>query len=247
MKKSPKFLLGVVQLLEIKNVSVTYEKMLVLQDINIKVSDGEIIGIIGPNGAGKTTLLRSIIGVVKIFSGDIFLNGKKIDNLPVSNRIKMGIAMSPERGGFFPAMSVRDNLLLGAYVRSSKDDIKKDLEMVFSLFPILENRKKQLASTLSGGEQKMLSIAKALMARPRVLLLDEPSSGIAPRVKARLTKWIRRLNQSGITILLAEQDARMTFDLANKIYVLEHGRIALYGDCSELKNIDHLREHYVGR
>jgi len=220
--------------------------MLILRDINIKVCHGEIIGIIGPNGAGKTTLLRSIIGVVKIFSGEIFFEGEKIDNLPVSSRIKMGIAMSPERGGFFPAMTVHDNLLLGAYVRSNNDEIKKDLETVFSLFPILKNRKKQLVSTLSGGEQKMLSIAKALMAKPRLLILDEPSSGIAPIIRAKLSEWIRKLNQMGITILLAEQDACMTFELANRIYLLEQGQIALHGDCSELKNIGRIREYYLG-
>jgi branched-chain amino acid transport system ATP-binding protein len=233
-------------LLELKQVTVHYEKAEAIKDVSIDVNEGEIVTIIGSNGAGKTTTLKAIASLVHPDSGEIWLEGHRIDRLAPEKIAMRGISFSMEGRRLFPFMTVFENLQMGAYCRKDKD-IGRDLEGVFCLFPVLLNRQRQKAGTLSGGEQQMLTIGRALMSRPRLLLIDEPSMGLAPMIVSYLAKTLKEYNQkTGLTILLVEQNAQMALKLADRGYVLEVGKIVTKGDSQYLRNNDHVRRAYLG-
>lgn len=212
----------------------------------MEVEAEELVAVIGPNGAGKTTLLRAISRVAEPL-GHIFFAGLRIDNLSPVEIVKKGIIHCPERRRLFPDLSVEDNLQMGAYLRSKdREGIMKDLERMFNLFPILRERRTQDAGTLSGGEQQMLAIARSLMSQPKFLMLDEPSLGLAILVKKLIADTIRGIREDGVTILLVEQDADLAFDLADRVYVLEHGKVALQGLPKDLMNDPYIKEIYLG-
>lgn len=233
-------------MLEIKNLNVHYGVIHALKDVSLTVESGEIVTLIGANGAGKTTTLRTISGLNKATSGEVLLGGKNITNLPATQRVEMGISQVPEGRRIFPTMSVLENLELGAYLRKDKNEIKKDMEMIYDLFPILGNRKKQMAGTLSGGEQQMLAMGRALMSRPEILLLDEPSMGLAPLLVREIFEIVRNINKTGTTILLVEQNANMALSIADRAYVLETGSIVISGTGEELAKSDEIQKSYLG-
>jgi len=233
-------------LLELKQVTVHYEKAEAIKDVSIDADEGEIVTIIGSNGAGKTTTLKAIASLVHPVNGEIWFGGHRIDKLAPEKIAMRGISFSMEGRRLFPFMTVFENLQMGAYCRKDKD-IGRDLEGVFSLFPVLLKRQRQKAGTLSGGEQQMLTIGRALMAKPRLLLIDEPSMGLAPIVVSYLAKTLKEYNQkTGLTILLVEQNAQMALKLADRGYVLEVGKIVTRGDSQSLRNNDHVRRAYLG-
>lgn len=237
-------------MLEIVKISTYYGYVQALKEVSIEVRDGEIVSIIGANGAGKSTLLNSISAIVPPRSGQILLDGKDITRLPVETIVGMGISQVPERRQIFSTLSVYDNLFLGAYLRLRKDkkrEVSDDLEYVFNLFPILRERRGQLAGTLSGGEQQMVAIGRGLMARPKVLLLDEPSLGLAPLLVKEIFRVLLQLRQEGTTILLVEQNARAALELSDRAYVLETGRIELSGASKELISNEEVKKAYLGR
>jgi branched-chain amino acid transport system ATP-binding protein len=233
-------------MLEIKNLNVHYGVIHALKDISLTVNAGEIVTLIGANGAGKTTTLRTISGLNKATSGEILLEGKNITTVPAPQRVELGLSQVPEGRRIFPAMSVLENLELGAFLRNDKADIKKDMEMVFGRFPILGKRIKQTAGTLSGGEQQMLAMGRALMSRPRILLLDEPSMGLAPLLVREIFEIIKDINQAGTTILLVEQNASMALSIAHRAYVLETGSIVISGTGEELAKSSEIQKAYLG-
>jgi len=233
-------------LLELKGVDVYYGKLYILKGINVSVKKGEIVTIIGANGAGKTTTLRTISGLVHPRGGSIYYNGKEITRESSNNIVKMGISHCPEGRQLFPYMTVRENLLLGAYLRNDTNAIKEDMEWVYSIFPILAERQKQIAGTLSGGEQEMLAIGRALMSRPKLLMLDEPSLGLAPIVVDKIFDVIKELNGKGVTILLVEQNANMALGIAHRGYVMETGKISLQGSARELFEDEAVKRAYLG-
>lgn len=233
-------------LVEIRDLWVSYGKALVLEGVSMIVEEKELVGVIGPNGAGKTTLLRAISRVAEP-RGSIFFEGQRIDNLSPVDVVKRGIIHCPERRRLFPDLSVEDNLKMGAYLRSKdKEGVLRDMEMMFSLFPILKERRTQDARTLSGGEQQMLAIARSLMSQPKFLMLDEPSMGLAILVKEAIAQTIKSIKEKGVTILLVEQDAGLAFDMADRVYVLEHGKVALHGLPEKLMNDSYIKEIYLG-
>lgn len=229
-------------ILEIKDLNLFYGGIHALKDINLTVRNGEIITLIGANGAGKTSTLRAISSLEKIKSGSINYNGKDIVGVPANKLVAMGISHVPEGRKIFGNLTVMENLELGAYLRKDKDEIKKDYEDVFKKFP----RLKQNAGTLSGGEQQMLAIGRALMSRPKLLLLDEPSMGLAPMVVKQIFDTIVEINKSGTTILLVEQNANMALSIANRAYVLETGKIVIKGNANEMLNNESIRAAYLG-
>ena len=233
-------------MLEIKNLNVHFGVIHALKGISLTVHDGEIVSLIGANGAGKTTTLRTISGFKKPTDGQILLDGKDITHTSARDRVKMGISHAPEGRRVFPTMTVLENLELGAYLRQDKDGITKDLDMVYQRFPILADRKKQAAGTLSGGEQQMLAIGRALMSRPDILFLDEPSMGLAPLLVQEIFSIIKDINSAGTTILLVEQNASMALQIANRAYVLETGSIVLSGAGSDLIQSDDIKKAYLG-
>lgn len=233
-------------MLEIKDLSVYFGVIQALKGISLTVNDGEIVTLIGANGAGKTTTLRTISGLEKPSGGEVLLNGKDITNTSAQERVKMGISHVPEGRRVFPTMSVLENLELGAYLRRDKEGIAKDLKMVYEHFPILFGRKRQAAGTLSGGEQQMLAIGRALMSRPKILFLDEPSMGLAPLLVQEIFRIIRNINSVGTTILLVEQNASMALQIAHRAYVIETGSIVLSGTGSELMQSDDIKKAYLG-
>ena len=233
-------------ILEIKDLNLFYGGIHALKDINLTVRKGEIITLIGANGAGKTSTLRAISSLEKIKSGSINYNGKDIVGVPANKLVAMGISHVPEGRKIFGNLTVMENLELGAYLRKDKDEIKKDYQDVFKKFPRLKERLKQNAGTLSGGEQQMLAIGRALMSRPKVLLLDEPSMGLAPMVVKQIFDTIVEINKSGTTILLVEQNANMALSIANRAYVLETGKIVIKGNANEMLNNESIREAYLG-
>jgi branched-chain amino acid transport system ATP-binding protein len=221
----------------------------VLKEISIKVSAGEVVSIIGANGAGKSTLLKSISGLMKNSTGRVLYKEQDISGMPANRIVGMGISQVPEGRQIFAHLTVRDNINLGAYhyfKRSNRIEIKERMERVYQMFPILEKRSRQIAGTLSGGEQQMLAIGRALMGRPELLLLDEPSMGIAPLVVREIFRVIQQLNQSGVTVLLVEQNARAALKVAHHSYVLERGEIVLEGLAAELLDNPKVKEHYLG-
>ena len=232
-------------LLQIKNVSLNYGGIQALNDINLEIYPGEVVSLIGANGAGKSSTLRAISRIVKTRAGSIVYDGKDITKAEASSVVKWGIAQSPEGRQVLARQSVRDNLEMGAYIRSDKE-IESDIEAQFKRFPRLLERRNQLAGTLSGGEQQMLAIARALMSRPKLLLLDEPSLGLAPIIVREIFNIIDELHASGTTILLVEQNAKIALQHATRGYVLEAGRITISGAASELLNDARVKQAYLG-
>jgi branched-chain amino acid transport system ATP-binding protein len=233
-------------LLEISHLSVNYGAIQALQDISLVVNPGEIVTLIGANGAGKSTLLKSISRLIDPVSGRIIYNGRDITRTSPSRVVQLGIAHSPEGRRVLARQSVLTNLELGAYIRSDRLGIKSDLEQQFLQFPRLGERRNQLAGTLSGGEQQMLAIARAVMSRPKLLLLDEPSLGLAPQIVLEIFAVIRQLRESGVTILLVEQNANLALQTADRVYVLEAGQITLTSTASELLTDERIRQAYLG-
>ncbi len=233
-------------MLEIKNLDVHFGVIHALKDISLTVNQGEIVTLIGANGAGKTTTLRTISGLKKPTNGSISFEGRDITSMSPQDRVKLGICQVPEGRRVFSTMTVLENLELGAYLRKDKAQINKDLKMIYERFPILEKRKKQAAGTLSGGEQQMLAMGRALMSSPRMLFLDEPSMGLAPLFVKEIFDIIKSINQSGTTILLVEQNASMALQIANRAYVMETGSIVLSGSGAELMQSDEIKKAYLG-
>jgi len=233
-------------MLEIKDLHVHFGVIHAIKGISMVVNKGEIVTLIGANGAGKTTTLRTISGLKKQTSGSILLNGKDISGLSAQDRVKLGISQVPEGRRIFSDMTVLENLELGAYLRKDKDGIARDLKMVYERFPILADRKKQLAGTLSGGEQQMLAMGRALMSRPEILCLDEPSMGLAPIFVQEIFDIIKSINEAGTTILLIEQNANMALQIANRAYVMETGSIVLSGTGEELMQSEEIKKAYLG-
>ena len=235
-------------MLQLRNLHTYYGHIHAVKGVSLHVMQGEIVALIGGNGAGKSTILRAISGIVKADSGDIELEGEQITSLTPERIVKNGIGHVPEGRRLFRGLSVRDNMILGAYTRRDKAKVKSDIEDMERLFPILGKRRGQLAGTLSGGEQQMLAIARALMARPKVLLLDEPSMGLAPIVTSQIYEQIRHLNtKEGISILLVEQNARLALNLAHRGYVIETGRIVMEGQSVELSQSNEIQRAYLGK
>jgi branched-chain amino acid transport system ATP-binding protein len=233
-------------LLELDDVSVRYDKITAVRGITIGVMEGEIVTLIGANGAGKTTTLRAISGLERPSSGEIRLGGRRINGLAADRIAELGIAHVPEGRRVFPYMTVRENLEMGAFMRSGGTELRADYDDVFSRFPRLKEREKQLAGTLSGGEQQMLAMGRALMARPKLILMDEPSLGLSPIMCREIARIIQRLHEEGRTIVLVEQNARLALVLAQKAYVMETGRIALQGPAAELRQNDEVQRTYLG-
>jgi len=236
-------------MLKIVGLNAAYESIQVLKNISLKVPKGKVVSIIGANGAGKSTLLKSISGLMKISKGNIFYKDKDIAGMPANRIVGLGISQVPEGRQIFAHLSVLDNIHLGAYLyfkRNNRLEIKQRVDRIYEIFPILETRSKQIAGTLSGGEQQMLAIARALMARPELLLLDEPSMGIAPLILREIFNVIQQLNESGTTILLVEQNARAALKVAHHSYVLERGEIVMEGMAGELLHNPRVKEVYLG-
>lgn len=233
------------QILEIKNLCVNYGGIQALTDINLLINKGEVISLIGANGAGKSTTLRAISRLVNYRQGNIYYNGRDISRYPAYKVVKFGIAHSPEGRKILSRLTVLDNLNLGAYIRSD-NNIKADIEQQFKLFPRLAERRNQLAGTLSGGEQQMLAISRALMSKPQLLLLDEPSLGLAPAIVRDIFAIIQHLRSTGITILLVEQNANLALQIADRGYVLETGSITLSGKAADLLNDERVKKAYLG-
>lgn len=237
---------GAKRMLELENVHSYYGNIHALQGISLYVNEGEIVTLIGANGAGKSTTIRTVSGIMHPREGTIMFDGKPIHDIPAHDLVGQGIAQSPEGRRIFPRLTVRDNLEMGAYKRSDADGIKEDLEMVFTLFPRLKERRMQMGGTLSGGEQQMLAIGRALMARPRLLLLDEPSMGLAPVLVEVIFETVQRINQTGTTILLVEQNALMALEVAKRGYVLQTGTVVLQDDAAALMKNEMVRKVYLG-
>ncbi|MEP0909514.1 ABC transporter ATP-binding protein [Leptolyngbya sp. ST-U4] len=233
-------------LLQIQNLSVNYGAVQALQDLTLDVAEGEIVTLIGANGAGKSTTLRAISRLVDPVRGQIFYRGQAITRLAPSQMVKLGIAHSPEGRRVLARQTVLTNLELGAFTRNDRLGIKSDIEKQFLTFPRLGERRNQLAGTLSGGEQQMLAIARALMSRPRLLLLDEPSLGLAPQIVREIFSVIRQLRDAGVTVLLVEQNANLALQTADRVYVLEAGQMTLTSDASKLLSDERIRKAYLG-
>ena len=234
-------------MLEIKDLHVSYGGIQALRGVSLNVPDGKIVTLIGANGAGKSTLMRTISGLVKAQSGSILWNGQEILGKPIDQIVASGIAMSPEGRRVFDDLTVLENLKIGAYLRKDKAETEKDLEWVYSLFPRLKERSWQSAGTLSGGEQQMLAVGRALMSKPKLLMLDEPSLGLAPIVVREIFDIIRTVNQQGITVLLNEQNANMALKVADYAYVLETGTLTLSGTGAELLTNEQVKAAYLGK
>ncbi len=233
-------------LLEIKNLTVFYDAIQALRGVSLSVPKGSIVCLIGANGAGKSTVLRAISGVKRPRSGEIFFDEKPVTSLPPHVLVQKGIVQCPEGRGVFPNLTVEENLDLGAFVRKDHGQVKKDLEHVFSLFPRLSERRRQSAGTLSGGEQQMLAIGRAIMARPQLLLLDEPSLGLAPQVVEDIFETIGHINKEGTTILLVEQNAQLALEVSGTAYVLETGNVILEGKAREILANPKVKQAYLG-
>lgn len=233
-------------MLEIAGLRAGYGPLQVLWEVSLAVSEGEFVALLGPNGAGKTTALRTVSGIIAPMGGQIWLSGRPIGDLAAHEVHRMGLSFIPEDLNLFGDMSVRENLLLGAYGVGKKEKIRKSLEYVFHLFPVLADRRSQLAGTLSGGERKMLALARGLMSDPTILLVDEPSLGLAPLLAVSVLEALLDLNREGVTILVVEQNVHATLRLTDRAYVLEHGRIVLEGASASLLEDPHVQEAYLG-
>lgn len=233
-------------MLKIENLSVSYGMIEAIKGISFEVNDGEIVTLIGSNGAGKTTTMHAISGLIKAKSGSITLDGEELTKVPANKIVGLGLAQVPEGRRVFAQQTVEENLILGAYLRKDKDGIQKDLENVYELFPRLKERMKQPAGTLSGGEQQMLAMARALMAKPKIMLMDEPSMGLSPLLVKEIFRIIKDINAQGTTVLLVEQNAKMALGIADRAYVLETGKIILEGTGEELAASEQVRKAYLG-
>ena len=233
-------------MLQIDKINVYYGPIHALKDVSLSVSEGSIVSLIGANGAGKTTTLKTISGLLRPKSGTIRFKGQDITSRPAQSIVSLGISQVPEGRRVFPAMSVQENLEMGAYLRNDKDSIAEDFDNVFQRFPRLKERRKQMAGTLSGGEQQMLAIGRALMARPVLMLLDEPSMGLAPLLVREIFEIVKDINANGTTILLVEQNARMALSIADKAYVLETGSVVLEGEAKDMLESDQVKQAYLG-
>jgi len=233
-------------LLEISNLTVGYGAIEALHGISLSVEEGQIVALLGCNGAGKSTTLRTVSGLLRPRGGDVKFAGKSISAMKPHDIVRLGVAQSPEGRGIFPNLTVEENLRIGGFTRPAKENGGKDREQVLDLFPRLRERLKQNAGTLSGGEQQMLAIGRALLAKPRLLLLDEPSLGLAPQLVQLIFKIVRQINEAGTTILLVEQNARMALEVAHHAYVLEVGEVAMSGDAKKLAASDEVRKAYLG-
>jgi len=233
-------------MLEVENVSAAYGMVQILRDVNFKVEEKEIVSIIGPNGAGKTTLVKTIMGFLKPKTGSIKYKGENIEKTSTNEIVKKGLTMIPEGREIFPRMSVEENLMLGAYTVKDRDKIKQNKEKVYGIFPVLKKKEKNLAQTLSGGEQQMLVICRSLMSSPQMLILDEPSLGLAPIIVEKVLDTVRAINDEGVTILLVEQNIHDSLNMASRGYILEEGKIILEGKSRELLSNSHIKEVYLG-
>jgi branched-chain amino acid transport system ATP-binding protein len=233
-------------LLRLRGISTHYGPIQVLRQVNLEIGTGEVVCLLGPNAAGKTTTLKTILGIVKPTEGEVVLGGERVDGLPPQEVVGKGISMVPENRRLFRRMTVRENLELGSFLRKDRPGVQEDLDRVFGLFPRLKERLAQRAGTLSGGEQQMVAVARALMARPRILLMDEPSIGLAPVLVAQNFAMIEEVNKQGTTVFLVEQNANMALQVANRGYVLQTGRIVLSGTADELRRHPQMREAYLG-
>ena len=232
---------------EARSISVRYDKVMALRDVSIRLEQGQVVSLIGANGAGKTTTLRAITGLKKPSQGEVWFEGERIDQLPAAKIVARGIAMVPEGRHVYPFMSVKDNLLMGAYLRSDQAGIRADLDKIFTRFPRGKERMNQQAGTLSGGEQEMVVVGRALMARPRLLLLDEPSLGLAPMVVREIARLVSQVNQEeNVSVILVEQNSRMALKVSQYGYVLETGKVGLEGPSADLMHNDHIKKLYLG-
>ena len=260
MPETPEALGAPEALLEVKGLSVRYDTAVLLNDVTLRVDAGETVGLVGPNGAGKTTLLRTVAGLVHwerekkrgtragniVIEGQVVFGGQRIDRLPPHGIARLGLVLVPERRRPFRELSVLDNLRAGAYLVRDPKEVTRALETVYGLFPILRERGGQLSGTLSGGEQQMLAIGRALMTRPRLLCIDEPSTGLSPRVRREVLAKIKDIGRTGITILLVEQDVSLAFALTTRNYILSHSRVVAEGTSEELMADERLRQRYLG-
>jgi branched-chain amino acid transport system ATP-binding protein len=233
-------------MLELRKVDAFYGKIQALRGISLRVEEGKIVSLLGANGAGKTTTVRTIVGLNRTANNEIRFQGQPIGKMPPHRIVRLGIAMVPERRELFPDMKVIDNLEMGAYARRNRADVHRDLEWICGLFPVLAERRKQRAAALSGGQQQMLAVARSLMSRPRLLLLDEPTLGLAPLIVKQIFETLRLLNRDGMTILLIEQNANQALKLSEYSYVLENGRIVREGESSVLRNDPAVQQSYLG-
>ena len=233
-------------LLEIKDLEVNYGVIKAIKGVSLDVNEGEIIALIGANGAGKTTILHTITGLIQAKKGSIVFDGKELTKTPPHKIVSMGMAHVPEGRRIFQQLSVLENLKLGAYTRKDKSEIASTLKMVYERFPRLEERKNQVAGTLSGGEQQMLAMGRALMSKPRIILMDEPSMGLSPLLVSEIFDIIKVINESGTTVLLVEQNAKKALSIADRAYVLETGKITLSGDAKDLINDESVKKAYLG-
>jgi branched-chain amino acid transport system ATP-binding protein len=233
-------------MLEVEQVSAGYGMVQVLWNVSFKINEKEIVSIIGPNGAGKTTLVKTIAGLIQTRNGSIRFKGENIEKLPPYEIVKKGITLIPEGREIFPRMTVDENLMLGAYTIKDKSKVKDTKEKVYQIFPVLKKKEKALAQTLSGGEQQMLVICRSLMSNPALLILDEPSLGLAPIIVEKVLDTLEKINEDGVTILLVEQNIRDSLNIAHRAYVLEEGKIIIEGKGRELLSNDHIKEVYLG-
>ena len=233
-------------MLEIKDLEVSYGMIAAIKGVSFEVNEGEVIALIGANGAGKTTILHTITGLIKAKAGSIVFDGHDLTKTPAHKIVELGMAHVPEGRRIFSQLTVLENLKLGAYTRKDKDGIAEDLETVYSRFPRLAERKKQIAGTLSGGEQQMLAMGRALMSKPRIIVMDEPSMGLSPILVSEIFDIIQSINSTGVTVLLVEQNAKKALSIADRAYVLEKGRISLSGNADELINDESVKKAYLG-
>ncbi|MDA8228343.1 MAG: ABC transporter ATP-binding protein [Desulfitobacterium hafniense] len=233
-------------MLEVCNIEAGYGHLNILWDISLRIDEGEVVALLGPNGAGKTTTLKSIMNLITVKKGNVKFFGTTITGMPVHDLTKLGIAFVPEERHLFPAMTVLDNLLLGAHIITSKRVVAQNLEYVYSLFPRLAERKKQLAGTMSGGERQMLAIARGLMSNPKMLILDEPSMGLAPKNVVAVFETIKKLRTEKVTVLIVEQNVNTTLAIADRAYVMEQGRIVLEGSNHQLLSNEYVKKMYLG-
>lgn len=233
-------------MLELENVSAAYGMVQILREVSFQVKEKEILSIIGPNGAGKTTLVKTIMGLLHPTSGTIRFKDENIEKLSPYQIVKKGLTMIPEGREIFPRMTIEENLMLGAYTIDAKDKVKESKERVYQIFPVLKKKEKSLAQTLSGGEQQMLVICRSLMCNPQLLILDEPSLGLAPIIVEKVLDTVRTINDEGVTVLLVEQNIHDSLNVADRGYVLEEGKIILEGKSRELLSNSHIKEVYLG-
>jgi branched-chain amino acid transport system ATP-binding protein len=233
-------------MLQIRDMNVLYGDYQVLWDVSMDVGEGEIVAVLGPNGSGKSTVLKAIMGLAPVRSGSVLFEGRDLTKVPTHEMVGLGISMVLERRRLFPQMTVRENVLLGAYHRSVNKEAASRLEWVESMFPILAERRDQVAGRMSGGEQQMVAIARSLMSKPRLLLMDEPYLGLAPRIVQQIADMIKRVNQEGITVIFNEQNVQLSFGLSDRGYLLEGGRVMLTGTGDEMIHSDVIRQVYLG-